>query len=530
MKKILLCLLALLLLCGCAKTPQSTSAPLAEEATLPKTGYIMSVTPSYETRYYARSMAPILREDLQQAFCEAYTQVLCAATATDKHTPQGDEYRFNITVSDDGIHRKLLRLVDAGETVYLELTEQKADWCLTYTATKEQAQPLLVYFADEPTGKPHIEGHPNGRMIPLVERVEMNWPIFEGTVTAVSDQVQEYSLNEGLRYGWLYREFTVEVAECYSGDLIKGTKLTYRVFGGETEDYSFSVPGAPQVAVGDYVVIAAPEHSFATSHNVFPATAEERTLLGHVYTFYTISPPAGFLPTGSAASAAEVFDAYQLRTLVSHCRTALSEYHKHKLRLPERVTDREVAQLRLSHPRIGSLVSPLASRLYYKDWATAANYFDVDGLVTLDFTGEYLILGGRDDDYAIYEGPVRELPFAVGTCVLFARVEEVLLGCEGVQAGDLVPVLLSQVSDEVFRQNLSGQHFVCFVHKVPSKEEGGNYALSNALQAAASFLYCLTPDDVVLFAGSSGDSAFEHCSGMYLDSFVEVIRENLFSD
>ena len=51
MKKILLCLFALLLLCGCAK--DSTPAQIPAQAQI---GTIHSVSPSYETRYFARSM------------------------------------------------------------------------------------------------------------------------------------------------------------------------------------------------------------------------------------------------------------------------------------------------------------------------------------------------------------------------------------------------------------------------------------------------------------------------------------------
>jgi len=527
MKKILLCLFALLLLCSCAKTPQSTSAPLAAEAVLPDSAKIMSVKPSYDTKYYARTMPRVMESDALQAFCEAYTKVLSAAQETAKDLPEGDEYQFAIVISDDGIHRKTLRLVDAGETVYLELTEKKADWILTYTATKEQAQPLLAYFADEPLGKPHIEGHPNGRMISLAERVEKGWPVFEGTVTAVSEEVKEFSLNEGLRYGWLYREFTVEVAECYYGDLLKGTKVTYRVFGGENDDYSFSVENAPQIQVGDYVVIAAPEHSFATSQNLFPATAEERTISGHVFTCHTFTPPVGFFPD-SYGSAEKTYDTYMLTLNINSAQGALREYRKHLDDLPEQITEREVAELRLSYPRIGSLFSPLASRHYCRDWSDV-NQLAIDSLVTLDFTGEYLLLGSKDDGYPIYEAHVRDYPFAEGICVLFARVEEVFHGCEGVRVGDLVPVLFSSMSDELFRQTLAGQHFLCLTKKIPSRDEGGNYALSNAMQTGAIDMFYLTETNVVLYAGESGDSILDNCSGMYLDSFTELIREKLFS-
>jgi len=84
MKKILLCLFALLLLCGCAKT----SAPLAAEAVLPDSAKIMSVKPSYDTKYYARTMPRVMESDALQAFCEAYTKVLSAAQETAKDLPR----------------------------------------------------------------------------------------------------------------------------------------------------------------------------------------------------------------------------------------------------------------------------------------------------------------------------------------------------------------------------------------------------------------------------------------------------------
>jgi len=526
MKKILLCLFALLLLCGCAKT----SAPLAAEAVLPDSAKIMSVKPSYDTKYYARTMPLVMESDALQAFREAYTKVLSAAQETTRTLPKGDEYQFAIVISDDGIHRKHLRLVDAGETVYLELTEKKADWILTYTATKEQAQPLLAYFADEPLGKPHIEGHPNGRMISLAERVEKGWPVFEGTVTAVSEQVQEYTLNEGLRYGWLYREFTVEVAECYYGDLLKGTKLTYRVFGGENDDYSFFVENAPQVQVGDRVVIAAPEHSFATSQNLFPATAEERKIpnaLGEIltYPYHTFTPPAGFFPLRYGL-AEKTYSTYYLRAIVSrYVSTVREEYDKVKEARPERVTNRELAELRIDYPRNG-MFSSIADYAFPDTWEDYKRLADYAGLVVLSFTDTLLI---QPPDSAPLEGADLLISHEDGAIYLLAQVDEILIGCESLKEGDLIPVCLGTTfiqSKEEIRSVLAGQQFVCLPQAM---EPGYVYYLPNAYAVNEFLMFYLTEHDVALFFGERFCTCADNCSGMYLDSFTELIREKLFS-
>jgi len=518
MKKILLCLLALLLLCGCAK--DSTPAQIPEQAQL---GSIHSVTPSYETRYFARTMDIWKTAETTASFQAAYEQVLPALTETNKTIPEGDQYFFYVFHKrNDENQRLYLRLVDDGKGCWLELKPKtlNPDWILTYTLTREAAQPLLELFAGEPTGKPHIEGHPDGRVVPFLERIEKGWPIFEGTVTAVSKEVKEFSLHEGLQYGWLYREFTVEVAKCYSGDLKEGDKLTYRVFGGETEDYSFSVPGAPQVSVGDYVVVAAPEHSFATAYHVFPAT-----VLNEYYATFT--PPIGLFPIGDGL-VPKTYYTSQLGSLVSGRYTYdLDEYAASRENLPERVTERELAELRMEYPRHGGF-HPLSQRIAITKWDSLRSD-SLSGLVILDFIGDYCIQSPAPKR-TLFEGPALNYRTAEGVIYLFARVEEVLIGCEDLQVGDLVPVSLGTTYTssgiESFRMALEGKRFVSLVSQ---QKEEDSYYLPNGLSSSEMGRFFLTPDDVVLYCGYDFDTVLDECSGMYLSAFTELIREKLFS-
>ena len=539
-KKILLCLLALLLLCGCAETPQdvpvqpqdSTPVTRPEQTVLPDVGQITSIAPSYDTRYFARKMPLLMEDDAQQAFCEAYAKVLSATKETSDDLPEGDEYAFTINISGSPLIKKYLRLIDAGDNFYLELTQRRADWVLTYTAPTEAVQPLLAFFEGEPAGKPHIEGHPDGRMVSVLERIEKGWPIFEGTVTAVSDQVQEYSLHETLQYGWLYREFTVEVAVCYNGDLKEGDKLTYRVFGGETDDYSFSVENAPQVAVGDYVVIAAPEHSFATAYNVFPATAVEKqipNIYGKLltYTDYTFTPPVGFFPRRFGMTE-KTYRTYDLNPIRSYnVKDAQKNYLDSRDSLPDRITDRELAELRLEYPRHG-VFSSMADYLFPDTWARFASY-DLDGVAVLDFIGEYRIQPPRKE---MQEGPELQLPLEDGCIYLFARVEEVLIGCEGLKEGDLIPIGLGTsflYSVQEILGAMEGQRFVCMLN-ARGQDPEDPYALPNAYSSSMFTTFYLTDHDVVLYFCEEYCTCMDECSGMYLPAFTELIREKLFSD
>ena len=522
MKKILLCLFALLLLCSCGKT----SAPLAAEAVLPDSAKIMSVKPSYDTKYFAHGMPLIQDEQGIAAFRAAYEQVLPALTETDQTIPEGDEFSFSVYhKKGDEKTRLHLRLVDNGEGCWLEMKprQRNPEWVLTYALTREAAQPLLDLFAGEPTGKPHIEGHPDGRVVSILERIEKGWPIFEGKVLSVSDQVKEFSLHEDLRYGWLYREFTVEVAECYNGDLEEGDKLTYRVFGGETDDYSFSVDNAPQIQEGDYVVIAAPEHSFATAYNVFPATEVDQ----HGYSVFAFTPPAGFFHP-SHGLLQNTYFTYYLYRYCDCLRYDLSQAAEHPMDLPERVTDRELQELELEYSYRADFF-PLASMASITSWNFLQEFSNYAGLVVLDFTQEFYYRS-YGNAARFYEGPeVEYLPTGHGGAgVLFARVEEVLIGCENLKEGDLVPVLLGgMIVDSTAVCNLlPGQHFVCFV---TSTEDNGGYTLPGGLGLDLQLLYHLTDNDVVFYHGSDRNTVLAECSGMYLDSFTELIREKLFS-
>ena len=520
MKKILLCLFALLLLCGCAEK----QAQIPEQAQI---GTIHSVSPSYETRYFARTMDIWKTAETIAPFQTAYEQVLPALTETSKSIPEGDVYFFQVFHRRDGESSShlFLRLVDDGKGCWLELTDRKnkPTWTRTYALSRAAAQPLFDLFAGEPTGKPHIEGHPNGRVVSILERIEKGWPIFEGKVLSVSDQVKEFSLHEELRYGWLYREFTVEVAECYNGDLKEGDKLTYRVFGGETDDYSFSVENAPQVAVGDYVVVAAPEHSFATAYNVFPAT--EVDLYG--YPAYTFTPPAGFFHP-SHGLLQNTYFTYYLYRYCDCLRYELSLAAENPIVLPERVTDRELQELELQYPYRADFF-PTLSRSAITFWEFLQGTSEFDGLVVLDFTGEFRRRGiGSSNKF--YEGPELEaLPAGQGGAgVLFARVEEVLIGCEWLQVGDLVPVVVggTLTDTNAVLSLLPGQHFVCFVQETEDREI---FQVSGGLGLYLDLLYHLTDNDVVFYHGSSYNTILSDCSGMYLPAFTELIREKLFS-
>lgn len=528
MRKFTLLLALLLLLSGCAKAPEAPVPP-AGQAKLPEQaqiGTILSISPSYDTKYFAHGMPLIQDEQGIATFRAAYEQVLPALTETNETIPEGDQYFFDVYHKKGDEKTKLyLRLVDDGKGCWLEMKpkNRNPEWVLTYALTRDAAQPLLDFFADEPTGKPHIKGYPDGRVVSILERIEKGWPIFEGRVISVSDKVKEFSLHEELRYGWLYREFTVEVAKCYNGDLKEGDKLTYRVFGGETEDYSFSVENAPQAAVGDYVVIAAPEHSFATAYNVFPAT--QRMQSG--YPYYTYMPPAGFLPDGLGLTP-RTYATYHLSQQISSWRYQLSEPAEALKTTPERVPERQLEELRLRYSYFADYF-PMASMIGITSWDHARAFAEHDGLVILDFIGEYRLQSGKVTP-RYFEGPELDyLASASGENILFARVEEVLLGGEGLKVGDLIPVYAggSTLSPlQTVMAVLPGQHFVCTVRTL-GKDDPAH--LSGAVSVNLSFIYRLTPEGVVLYSGGSGNTVLDECSGMYLPAFTELIHEKLFS-
>jgi len=528
MKKILLCLFALLLLCSCAKT----SAPLAEQAKLPEQtqeteqpqipervqlGSILSVTPSFDTRYYARPMPPLLEDEAKQAFNAAYTQAIAAATQTDQDLPEGDEYCFRVyhQKGDEASANLYVRLIDDGEDYWLELKlgKRKPEWVLTYTLPAAAAQPLLAFFEGEPTGKPHIEGHPYGRVVPLAERLEKEWPLIQAEVIEVSDEVKEFRLNESMRYGWLYREFTVKVLHSYHG-VIEGN-LTYRMFGGENDDYIFSVSDAPQVQVGDIVFIAAEENSFVSPYDLF-----------HYDEYgYSFTVPSGFLPD-SYGVAPRTLTHNALFECLMATHDAIDFYKESLPNRPDRVAEQELARLTLQYPPSGPAWESMLSIYYPEDtWEDLKQSAYPYSLALLDFTGDQFVL--------LQNGTVQEghdLLFPQnGWIILFARVEKIFYGCEDVQEGDLVPVVIGSwiMSHRTISSILSGKQVLGLIEKHP--EDTDFFCMPHLYGLSLTNTFTLTPDEVVLYAGQEVQ-CLEDCSGMYLDTFLEVIGKNLFSD
>ena len=521
MKKILLCLFALLLLCGCAEAPQeipvqpqdSTPAPLPEEAILPDAGQIMSVSPSYDTRYFARNMPLLMEDDAQQAFCEAYTQVLSAATKTNNDLPEGDEYAFTINISGSPFIKKYLRLIDAGDNFYLELTQRKADWCLTYTLPAAAAQPLLGFFEGEPTGKPHIEGHPYGRVVPLAECLEKEWPLIRAEVVTVSDEVKEFKLSEGMRYGWLYREFTVKILHSFHG-VFEG-ELTYRMFGGENDDYSFSVADAPQVQAGDIVFIAAEENSFITPYNLF-----------HYDEYgYSLTIPSGFLPD-SYGTAPRTLTGPALNQCLRTTHDAVDRFIASRNTRPDRVCEQELTNLKLRYPPSGPAWESMLSPVYWQDtWEDLKQNQYPLNLALLDFTEEQFMLL---QDGTVQEG--HDLLFPQdGWIILFARVEKIFYGCEDLREGDMVPVVIGSyiMAYSTIRSILSGKQVLGLIEKRP--ENPDFFPMPHLYALSLTDTFTLTQEEVVIYAGQEVE-CLEDCSGMYLDTFLEVIGEKLFSD
>ncbi len=60
---------------------------------------------------------------------------------------------------------------------------------------------------------------------------------------------------EGIAASDCYRNVTIEVIESAKGELLPGDELTYREWGGETEDKIYDYVGSEIAEIGDYVLI-----------------------------------------------------------------------------------------------------------------------------------------------------------------------------------------------------------------------------------------------------------------------------------
>ena len=195
---------------------------------------------------------------------------------------------------------------------------------------------------------------------------------------------------------------------------------------------------------------------------------------------------------------------------------------------PERVSDEEFARLREEYP-YNDLEGKVLGQRMETPWITDfASYVLNSGLTdcaVLEIVGDWYTLEGSLSPYgnpeqdAVYPGAA-EFVYSV----IDARAVQVLTG-SNVQEGQAITISFGprEVSggtglEEVYR---TGRQLVCFLQDFPDNAFGR----ADFYRASKDFTYYLTPSGAVLSVTSL--PYVDECSGMYLGTFEETLREVL---
>ena len=199
---------------------------------------------------------------------------------------------------------------------------------------------------------------------------------------------------------------------------------------------------------------------------------------------------------------------------------------------PERVSEEELAHLREEYP-ISDELSPVASYDFdpFQTWEGMAQKTTPYTVVVLEITGNRFV-------NTIYASPFSnaQANAAVGLQRLDGQfIPAKVLKCLGgefeLKEGDKIAlgfganvVAPPAILDAAYQ---AGNRYVCILKDVSSLNLG--YTVENAYLATKYQTFYLTDNDVLLTM-TSHLACLNECSGMYLDTFEETLREALPPD